>query len=316
MATFINKKEQVIEFQLTPYGKHKFSKGSLSPKYYSFYDDDILYDFQYNPSGSLQKDFENNPKTGNESQNDIVSRIKDTQRISLTTNFQDLMQNNSVGVVSVDTLLGEFNQLASSRERTYVTNFQRPIGSNSPWKNYMPAWRFSSISGSSIISPVTYISGAIPRITGTLNIEYSTGQRSSFNYQTRRYEDQNFYILEKSDRFLLDIEELNTISKMNGNFEIEVYKMSEGGEEEITKLNFINPDSREAIDLRSQQDPEVYSQFLNGTDDVLEESFSRLDETYVEYYLSIRVDDEIDEPGVPVSPYRRQQPLSINSTCD
>ena len=316
MATFINKKEQVIEFQLTPYGKYKFSQGSFSPKYYSFYDDDILYDFQYNPSGSLQEDFENNPKIGNESQNDVVSRIKETQRISLTTNFQDLMQNNSIGTVNIDALLGEYDQLASSRERTYVTNFQRPIGSNSPWKNYMPAWNLSSISGSNIISPVTYVSGAIPRITGTLNIAYNKGQRESYNPETRQYSDQEFYILEESDRFLLDIEEFNTISKMNGNFDIEVYKMSEGGEEEIAKLSFINPDSREAIDLRTQQNPEIYSQFINGSDDILEESFSHLDGTYVEYYLSIRVDDEIDEPGVPISPYGRQQPLTINSTCD
>ena len=47
MVLFLDKKEQVIEFQLTNYGKHLFSQGKLDPKFYSFYDDDILYDSNY-----------------------------------------------------------------------------------------------------------------------------------------------------------------------------------------------------------------------------------------------------------------------------
>ena len=44
MVLFLDKKEQVIEFELTNHGKHLFSVGKLDPKFYSFYDDDILYD--------------------------------------------------------------------------------------------------------------------------------------------------------------------------------------------------------------------------------------------------------------------------------
>ena len=44
MAKFLNKKEQVIDFQLTPYGRQRLSVGSLKPTYYAFFDDDILYD--------------------------------------------------------------------------------------------------------------------------------------------------------------------------------------------------------------------------------------------------------------------------------
>lgn len=45
--TFFNTKEEVVEIQLTPYGKYKLSKGEFSPAYYEFYDDDIVYDSQY-----------------------------------------------------------------------------------------------------------------------------------------------------------------------------------------------------------------------------------------------------------------------------
>jgi len=44
MAKFLNKKEQVIDFQLTPYGVQRLSVGKLSPEYYAFFDDGILYD--------------------------------------------------------------------------------------------------------------------------------------------------------------------------------------------------------------------------------------------------------------------------------
>ena len=45
--TFLDKKEQVLDIQLTQYGKYLLSKGKLKPVYYSFFDDDVLYDSTY-----------------------------------------------------------------------------------------------------------------------------------------------------------------------------------------------------------------------------------------------------------------------------
>ena len=36
MAKFLNKKEQVIDFKLTPYGKQRLSVGQFEPVFYSF----------------------------------------------------------------------------------------------------------------------------------------------------------------------------------------------------------------------------------------------------------------------------------------
>ena len=47
MAKFLDKKEQVIDFQLTPYGVQRLSVGRLNPEYYAFFDDGVLYDSQY-----------------------------------------------------------------------------------------------------------------------------------------------------------------------------------------------------------------------------------------------------------------------------
>lgn len=45
--TFFNKKEEVLDVQLTQLGKYLLSKGTLKPVYYVFSDDEILYDTSY-----------------------------------------------------------------------------------------------------------------------------------------------------------------------------------------------------------------------------------------------------------------------------
>lgn len=47
MAKFLDKKERVIDFQLTPYGKHRLAIGQLKPSFYSFFDTGIIYDSEY-----------------------------------------------------------------------------------------------------------------------------------------------------------------------------------------------------------------------------------------------------------------------------
>ena len=40
--TFFNKKEEVMEIQLTAYGKYLLSKGVFKPVYYTLSDDEVL----------------------------------------------------------------------------------------------------------------------------------------------------------------------------------------------------------------------------------------------------------------------------------
>tara|TARA_R110000824_G_scaffold46692_7_gene133829 strand:+ start:22140 stop:23207 length:1068 start_codon:yes stop_codon:yes gene_type:complete len=76
MAKFLNKNEQVLDIQLTNYGRHLISVGKFKPVYYAFYDDNIIYDGQY--TGATEK------------QNDVISRIKnDSQYIGSLSTFED-----------------------------------------------------------------------------------------------------------------------------------------------------------------------------------------------------------------------------------
>ena len=78
MTKLLDKKQRVIDFKLTPYGRFKLSTGTFKPYYYSFYDAGIIYDGAY---GGIW----------NEQHNDINVRIKeDTQYLSTQALFDGL----------------------------------------------------------------------------------------------------------------------------------------------------------------------------------------------------------------------------------
>ena len=58
MPVFFDDKEEVLSIELTQYGKYLLSKGKLKPVYYSFFDDDVLYDSEYGGFPEGQKEAE------------------------------------------------------------------------------------------------------------------------------------------------------------------------------------------------------------------------------------------------------------------
>ena len=101
---FLNKKEQVFDIQLTPYGKHKLSAGNFKPTYYAFFDDNIAYDRRYF-SGSSE-----------EPQNNIHKRIKqETQFLGSQASFEERLAKSVVagGLLSDTIYPNELNPLTS-----------------------------------------------------------------------------------------------------------------------------------------------------------------------------------------------------------
>lgn len=72
--SFFDKKSEVINIELTPYGKYLLSQGKFKPAYYEFYDDDILYDSEY--AGFTEK------------QETIQQRIRETSRPKVQYSFE------------------------------------------------------------------------------------------------------------------------------------------------------------------------------------------------------------------------------------
>jgi hypothetical protein len=64
---FFNKKEEVIDIQLTQFGKNLLSRGAFKPEYYRFFDDDILYNssragLEEHQNNTESRIIENTPK--------------------------------------------------------------------------------------------------------------------------------------------------------------------------------------------------------------------------------------------------------------
>lgn len=105
---FFNRKEEVLDLQLTQYGKYLLSIGRLKPVYYAFFDDDIDYDTQYQGDP---------PAPGNtagptENQKDTESRIKETPRIK--------------AIHSVDTVEKSVNQISNNEKDPKVNIVYMP----------------------------------------------------------------------------------------------------------------------------------------------------------------------------------------------
>jgi hypothetical protein len=65
--SFFNKKEEVLDIQLTRLGRQTLAKGNFSPKYYQFFDDDIVYNtefagFSEKQNNAQERILENTPK--------------------------------------------------------------------------------------------------------------------------------------------------------------------------------------------------------------------------------------------------------------
>ena len=51
---FFNRKEEVLDIQLTQYGKYLLSRGKFKPDSYAFFDDDVVYDNDYAGGKEIQ----------------------------------------------------------------------------------------------------------------------------------------------------------------------------------------------------------------------------------------------------------------------
>ena len=83
--SFFNKKEEVIDLQLTQYGKQLLSKGIFKPIYYSFFDSNVIYDSSY--SGitnevitSIEQRIQQGQTTDAQNQNYLASKLQELRQ--------------------------------------------------------------------------------------------------------------------------------------------------------------------------------------------------------------------------------------------
>ena len=202
MAEFINKKEEVIEIQLTQWGKHLFSQGKLYPAFYAFYDDDIIYDAGYEVSGTTTDRPQSHPRQ--ETQNTIVPRIKDALRPKIQINSgMEFLSERSINI----------SNTGYDVEKEANTKYLRTLGRASPLSEYAPAWNIKTLEGSTLFTGSMYLSAssssdgeralAVPKLSASINLEYLKVEGNQAISEGGEEVEIPIWVLEKDNNFYL-----------------------------------------------------------------------------------------------------------------
>jgi hypothetical protein len=260
---FFNKKEEVLDFQLTEYGKYLMSLGILRPAYYAFFDDDIQYDV----SGSGYTENQNNAEPRIQSN---TPRLK----VAPTRTGAETRVNSYLNIVTAS--WSPNSDPANKVEDFLVEAFEEkgrinsyPIGNSSLSSQYNAAWSVEILSKPEVSSSQRYLDDGglienIPQID--IDVDYETffreGALTSDSISGYVGGATRFFALNEK-YLMLEILENNTEFEKE-NFEIEVYQSGSDGK--YTQLAYT---------------PESATEFISPSLD------------NVEYFMNILVDDEI-----------------------
>lgn len=300
--TFFNSKEEAIDIELTPHGKHLLSKGVFKPVYYEFYDDDVVYDYQY--SGVT------------ETQSQINNRIKEQPRTKVQYSFSDAEQKVKKYLKQIRDRGLELEVLEASDQelltRNLLTQDSLAEVKNTLYTNFLPLANSSKLQNSYPQLKAKFILGEISSSATSLNLtglpnnlysltlkdcEYKLYDDSTINEDspsTLKFKDDTYINVEKEEIFL-EITELNT-DNLKENFELSLYIIEESQEpngetKEIEiSLNFVDEQQSTKILnnlLVENPDFQEYNKLLYS------DQFNKPE--FVKYFLEISTDKEISE---------------------
>lgn len=295
--TFKNKKEEVIEIELTSFGKHLLSNGKFQPTYYSFFDDDVLYDAAF--AGS--------PEEQNYSQVRILEETPVMRTQVHYTGAETEIERQIEWSRSDGTSLKESFQ--PTRERSYAMS--TPLGRSSYSSEYFPSWditiygaKFSQVSSVKadpahqtlripqlLTEDLEFKTSVVDEVIGTPIGDPETGHAEEVeNYQVS-YENGN-YIQISHKNIVIEVDELHTDSLFE-NYDVEFFLVE--GEQ---------PEAETLIPLVFTKD--AGSNVVNGIlrDPQEEPATMELDNTFAEYYLNIDIDSEIEKATLCELGYR------------
>lgn len=235
---FFNKKEEVIDVQLTAHGRSLLAKGIFRPEYYCFFDDDILYDSQ--KAGVAE--------TQNHSQ---VRILEETPKLKTQSRHYPIGSFNISGLFGAEAETFEYN--LESKSLLYKLANQEISVQSAP--NYdvlamdskfteTETLKYQHFTGSGILKNVPQLSSKVEYMV-VKNIENKTDQIELINLEDNFdlsadaivFADGTSLHLTKSC-LALDIEE-NNVFRGRENFFLEIYEIEtneETNEDRLRKL--------------------------------------------------------------------------------
>ncbi|MHA2344617.1 MAG: hypothetical protein ACXADW_22395 [Candidatus Hodarchaeales archaeon] len=280
MSKFLDKKEQVIDFKLTSYGHYLIGNGIFEPAYYSFVDDNVVYDSEYfGRSG--------------EAQNDIHTRIKqETQYLESLVLFEQVGNVNPAPTTDLNIFI---NELTPTEYQVRIDEFRLNsligdafVGDD---KQKVPSWKLVSLRNDISSSTLndSEKNTKIPQINITANyrkiaVDVEDFNNISFNTSNQRvneavtgvFSDGKVVYLDMND-VMIYLEETNT-EILNENFDIEVFLDNDGT---LERKYFVTKQEQIVDGMMVTSNPVITS-----TDELTEDSIER--------YFSILVDREIE----------------------
>ena len=261
---FFDKKEDVLDVQLTEYGKYLLSTGRMRPVYYAFFDEDMLYD--------------TNAASFSEDQNDAEPRIQtETPRLKVAptrTGAETRVES------TLDIVVPSLNSSdpANNMEAFDVQAFEskgkiaaHPIGNSSLDSRYNASWTLEVLSEPDITTSQTHLESTegaidnIPQINITIDYEtfFKSGTTLTADSISDFFPDSSIFLALKENYLMLELMEENTAFQKE-NFEVEVYLS--GSSSGYQQLAYTPTDEQ---------------QFIEPTVD------------NVEYYMNILMDNDI-----------------------
>jgi hypothetical protein len=298
MSTFLNKKEQVIDFKLTTYGNHLLSIGNFKPTYYTFLDDNVVYDSEYFG------------RTG-EAQNDIHKRIKqDTQYIESLVLFEELGKNN-ISETELNFFPGDVTPVQKTT-RIDEFKFNSIIGDSYVGTDSQkaPSWNLVSLrSDIASSTPIDQTNGAeVPQINITAsyfkkiisqeeyaNRAFNTSDERDIEAVTSTFIDGNVIYLDMKD-VLIYLEETNT-ELLNENFDVEIFEIQDGDSANGQKMirKYFQNKNEQIVDGFMVAATEQDVQQENMTTDAVENYFYLFADREVEERTACKLADEFNK---------------------
>ena len=302
LMEFSNKKEEVLDIQLTSYGKAMLAKGKFKPEFYSFFDDDVLYDSRYTSE--------------EEEQNYAQTRIiEETPSLKAQVIFESL--ENQIKKQISDIRTGKKSRGESFQntiEKEYALS--APLGKSELSSDNVPSWDIT-VHGANFDSKTTIdtkhpMDIKIPQLnvedicfytsidgvdTAEQVSETEGGLGIGDNYaghghQAAGYTDAytNGKIINIYENYLvLEVDELHT-EPMRENYDIELFLVEDvvvdgNTKEDLTPLSF-NKEISHVYD--GIYDEERFQEEMLRRDD------SEVDTDHADHYFNIHIDKEID----------------------
>ena len=272
---FFNKKEEVVEIKLTQFGKRMYADGKFKPKFYAFFDDDIIYDTSY--------------ANHTEPAHSASARIKEAPRMKIQSALYGIESDISKKIEGIRRINGNIapENLQQIKEKSYVLT--DALGKSDTTKDYAPAWEVKSyVNKISSNSRTINDSGKLNELAiAQINMEdlkykIKPVSKPDFNASVfgHIFEDNTALTVDMEDgEMLLGLREANS-PLSNDKFEIEVFMVNEeNGQENLVPLYF-----------KKEKDRIVNDVLLDES----HEDDEDIDETYVERYITIETDAGID----------------------